>query len=48
VDGIAALRVRMFEGIRSLAKAILTRTRADLDCWFDIMRATEGFYSEVD
>jgi len=48
VDDIATLRVSKFEGIRSLAKAILTRTEAALDCWLDIMRVNEGFYSEVD
>lgn len=48
MDGIAALRVSKFEGIRSLAKAILTRTGTVLDCWLDIVRVTEGFYSEVD
>ena len=44
MDGIAALHVRKLEGIRSLARGILTRTGADLDCWLDIMRVTEGFY----
>ena len=48
VDGIAVLRVRIIKGNRKLAKGILTRTRAELDWWLEVMRATEGFYLEVD
>jgi hypothetical protein len=48
VGDISTLPVKMFEGIRKMAKGMLTRMWAELVCWPDEIRTTNGSPLEVD
>jgi hypothetical protein len=49
MDGTAAtLHARIIEAIRRFVIGMLTRTWAEIDCWLDVMRATQDSHFEVD